>query len=201
MQTPMDRLADLLNDFRDEHGDDPDEDEDAFAALLDILEAAELVVADDSSAADKSVDSTSKVGLSLFEPFPVDYNGRVYDTAFNAFQAQKAPPEGRAAFCHVDTQTALQLGRKCTIDVAAWDANRVTLMTDILKKQAKQHHEFQQRIIDHAARDDIVHDAMMHDPFWGKEMPGILKSLYDHFGRSKKRAKSATWRSSPSGLL
>ena len=80
MQTHMDRLASLLDDFRDEHGDEPDENEDAFAALLNILEAAEEVVADDSLTDGKSVDSTSKVGLSLFEPFPVDYDGLVYDT-------------------------------------------------------------------------------------------------------------------------
>ena len=40
---------------------------------------------------------------------------------------------------------------------------------------------------------DIVHNSMIHDPFWGQEMPGILKSLHDHFEkrRSKKRAKTA----------
>lgn len=123
----------------------------------------------------------------------MDYDGLVYDTAFNAFQAQKASPEKRAAFCYVDAQTALNLGRKCTIDVAAWDANRVTLMTKILKKQAAQNDEFKERILAHAARADIVHNSMIHDPFWGKELPGILKSLHDYFDnkRSKKRAKLA----------
>ena len=35
--------------------------------------------------------------------------------------------------------------------------------------------------------------SMVHDPFWGKEMPGVLKSLHDYFDkkRSKKRAKAA----------
>ena len=95
-------------------------------------------------------------------------------------------------FCNVDTPTATMLGRKCTIDVAAWDANRVTLMTNILKKQATQS-TFQERILAHAVRADIVHNSMIHDPFWGKEMPGILKSLHDYFDkkRSKKRVKSA----------
>ena len=41
----MERLAALLADFRDEHGDDPEENKDTFAALLDILETAEEVVA------------------------------------------------------------------------------------------------------------------------------------------------------------
>lgn len=134
------------------------------------------------------------MGLTLFEPFPVDYGGLIYDTAFNAFQARKAPPEKRAAFCTVDTQSALDLGRKCTIDVAAWDANRVTLMTDILKKQAKQHLEFQQRILHHAARADIVHNSMIHDRFWGSEMPGILKALHEYFNKKrsgKKRLRTA----------
>ena len=189
----MDRLAELLSDFRDAYGDDPDCQDDTFTALMEIVEAAEDLVADDAPQHTKSVDSTSAVGLTLFEPFPVDYDGIVYDTAFNAFQAQKASPEKRAAFCYVDAQTALNLGRKCTIDVAAWDANRVTLMTKILKKQAAQNDEFKERILAHAARADIVHNSMIHDPFWGKELPGILKSLHDYFDnkRSKKRAKLA----------
>ena len=54
-----------------------------------------------------------------------------------------------------------------TIDVAAWDANRVVLMTKILKKQAAQHSTFKERILTHAARSDIVHNSMMHDPFSG----------------------------------
>lgn len=193
MQTAMERLAELVADFREEHGDNPEEkDEEVVSALMDILEAAEEVVVDDAPPR-QTVDSTSGVGLTLFESFSVDYDGLVYDTAFNAFQAQKAPPEERDAFCNVDTPTATMLGRKCNIDVAAWDANRVTLMTTILKKQAAQHNEFKVRILDHAARPDIVHNSMMHDPFWGKEMPGILKSLHDYFDkkRSKKRAKSA----------
>jgi predicted NAD-dependent protein-ADP-ribosyltransferase YbiA (DUF1768 family) len=187
----MERLADLLSDFRETHGDDPDSHEDTFEDLMEIVEAAENLVANDAS--QHTVDSTSGVGLTLFEPFPVDYDGLVYDTAFNAFQAQKAPRAEREAFCQVDTPTATMLGRKCTIDIAAWDANRVTLMTDILKKQASQNQAFRECILTHAARTDIVHNSMMHDPFWSKEMPGILKSLYDHFEkkRSKKRAKLA----------
>ena len=53
---------------------------------------------------------------------------------------------------------------------------------------------FKERILAHAARSDIVHNSMIHDPFWGKEMPGILKSLHDHFDKkrsSKKRVKTA----------
>ena len=192
MQTAMERLAELVADFRDEHGDDPEENEDTFAALMDIFEAAEEVVANDAPPP-QSVDSTSGVGLTLFEPFPVVYDGITYDTAFNAFQAQKAPPDERSAFCNVDTPTATMLGRKCSIDVAAWDANRVTLMTNILRKQASQNNDFKERILEHAARSDIVHNSMIHDPFWGREMPGILKSLHEYFDkkRSKKRAKVA----------
>ena len=131
MQTAMERLVEQIAEFRDEYGD-PHIDDPMVLALLDIIDTAEEVVADDDvSQHTKNVDSTSGVGLSLFEPFPVDYDGLVYDTAFNAFQAQKAPPEERDAFCKVDTQTATMLGRKCTMDVAAWDANRVTLMTTI----------------------------------------------------------------------
>ena len=192
----MVRLAELLRDLQYAYGDDPDcEDESGiFAALMEIVEAAEELVTDNPPQHTLSVDSTSAVGLTLFEPFPVDYDGLVYDTAFNAFQAQKASPEKRATFCNVDPQTALSLGRNCTINVAAWDANRVTLMTKILKKQAAQNDEFKERILAHAARDDIVHNAMIHDPFWGKEMPGILKSLHIYFDnkRDKKRARSET---------
>lgn len=66
MQAPMDRLAELLSDFRDAYGDDPDCQDDTFTALMEIVEAAEDLVADDAPQHTKSVDSTSAVGLTLF---------------------------------------------------------------------------------------------------------------------------------------
>ena len=188
MRSARERLADRVAEFREDHGYDGVENTDeAFEALLDILDLAEEIVND--VPAPPALDSTSSVGLTLFEPFPVEFDGLVYATAFNAFQAQKALPDRRPIFCDVDTQTATALGRKCVIDVASWDANRVHLMTQILKKQADQHEEFRARVLAHAARPDIVHDAMIHDVFWAQEMPGILGNLHS-LCTSKKRAKA-----------
>jgi predicted NAD-dependent protein-ADP-ribosyltransferase YbiA (DUF1768 family) len=191
-ENAQDRLERLLGEFRDSYGHDRHDveySEDAFDALLEIVETVEEVH-DDTPA--QTFDSTSSVGLTLFESFPLDYDGVVYNTAFNAFQAQKAAPDKRSAFCDVDTQTALKLGRECTIDVAAWDADRVNLMTRILKKQAVQNAEFKTRILAHGGRTDIVHNDMRHDPFWNVEMSGVWKAVHSYLnGRKQKRARNA----------
>ena len=136
------KLANAVDAF-DEAEEDGDEHV-SYSLLMDIKDAAvELVAASNTVA----VDSTSSVGLTLFEQFPVTFQGVTYKTAFNAFQAQKAPKEQRHAFCDVDTSTATALGRKCVIDVAKWDGDRVGLMTAILSMQAKQNAEFKERVL------------------------------------------------------
>ena len=161
------RLHDALDAFRDVFGASTPNLEDlvdlgGIQMLLDIKDAAEDLYASPEDEAQQTLASTSSVGLTLFEAFPVCYGGITYQTAFNAFQAQKAPDDERESYCNVDTQTALNLGRKCTIDVAAWDSRRVSLMRHILKKQAQQNLSFKDRIVEHGGRDDILHDAM----FW-----------------------------------
>ena len=171
----MQALRDAVEAYHD------GEDDDNLDLLHDIADAASTLVYGERK------DSAMSVGLTIFERYPVKFKAVTYDTAFNAFQAQKAPPDERHAFVSLSTQEATDLGRKCTIDVTEWDAGREDLMFSILKKQAVQHSTFKQCILDHADT-DILHDCLAHDPFWGKTLPLIWKRLYAHFMSSDSSA-------------
>ena len=70
---------------------------------------------------------------------------------------------------------AVRLGRDCTIDVAAWDKDRVPLMEKILTAQAEQHDEFAQIIAEHGSK-TLCEDTMV-DAFWPIALPGIWASI------------------------
>ena len=176
----MQALTRALEDYHD--ADDEDD--------LDLLHAIKDAASDLIYGYNKR-DSATSLGLTVFEAYPVKFKAVTYDTAFNAFQAQKAPPDEREAFASLSVQEATNLGRTCTIDVAAWDAGREDLMFSILKKQAIQHSAFKQRILDYADA-DIHHDCLSHDPFWSKTLPVIWKRLHaalDDAGSPRKKAK------------
>jgi hypothetical protein len=70
----------------------------------------------------------------VFEGVTVEYT-----CPMTAFQAQKAPKDKRTSYAKLGPGEAAAQGRAETIDCTMWDANRVKLMTHILKSLAKQH--------------------------------------------------------------
>jgi len=118
--------------------------------------------------------SAVDLGLTVTRSRPVTIDGIVYNTAMNAFQAHKADPSERHRFALVEYFDAVQMGRSCVIDCAAWDAGRKTLMTKILRTQASQNPEFAKLIVDHGAT--VLEDSMQ-DMYWPHALPQIWAEL------------------------
>ena len=109
METARESVAAYIEEFLRVHGTDVDAgtvDMEGIKILLNILEAGEEVVDEGSNAHDDPVqtfDSTSSVGLTLLEAFPVKYDDIVSKAAFNAFQA----PARRARHCSFGTTATI----------------------------------------------------------------------------------------------
>ena len=135
--------------------------------------------------------SASQAGLSILKKRSVAFtDGHEYPTAMHCFQAQKAPDAMRVAFETCPLDTALKLGRTCTIDVAAWDSGRKDLMTAILRAQMEQHDELRDAVRDHA--DDYYEDVMRGDAYWCATLPVIWQDLQRELMRKKPRKGAAS---------
>ena len=134
-----------------------------------------------------SSNGTRAFGLSIITDRPFRYDGIIFNTAQNAFQAQKAPPDQRDSFAAIEPMDAVAKGRNCHIDVAAWDANREKLMTQILKAQAEDNETMRETLVEWKDADIVVDD--MFDSFWPSTLPNIFQTV----GRSlaKKQRKDA----------
>ena len=124
------------------------------------------------------------IGLSIITDRPFRYDGIMFNTAQNAFQAQKAPPDQRDSFAAIEPMDAVAKGRNCHIDVAAWDANREKLMTQILKAQAEDNETMRETLVEWKDADIVVDD--MFDSFWPSTLPNIFQTV----GRSPWRRSS-----------
>jgi predicted NAD-dependent protein-ADP-ribosyltransferase YbiA (DUF1768 family) len=155
-------------------------DEDELEALHDIRDAA-LAFLDHAAPAAALLTPHTQLEFT--------YDGVDYMTAFNAFQAQKAPPDERAKFSYLDIKQATDLGRTYPIDTAMWDSGRKNLMYKILKSQAYQHPSLEQRILQHGDADDIGSGGMGHDAFWKSALPKIWCRLHAHFSQQAHSKK------------
>lgn len=142
---------------------------------------------DDDDALDfliREVDDTAddhsavRLGLTVHETRPFDFGGVIYDTAMNAFQAQKAALADRHRFAKVSWVDAVQMGRGCKIDVEEWNDNRQDLMLAILREQAQQHRTLKAKV--RQCGDAYTEDSMKDD-YWHTHLPLIWATLKEEF--------------------
>lgn len=150
-----------------------------------LADAARAYLDDEPVAADddcfkRDPNSACYLGLTIMQDRSVTIDGITYRTAFNAFQAHKAPIADRGRFAHVKFNEAANMGRRCQIDPVAWDTGRDALMTKILRHQANQHPEFAKTIALYGAT--VVEDSM-GDPYWPTALPSIWAALATEFAR------------------
>lgn len=138
-------------------------------------------------------DGSFALGLNLNRTLSLKYEGIVYPSAQNAFQAQKcADIEERKNFGNIDVSAALTAGRRCAIDPTKWDAGREELMYKILKVQAEEHDEMRQVLID--MKDQDIKEDCLFNEYWGKTLPTIWKALGHHFAQHKRASvPPASW--------
>ena len=166
-----------LREACEAYEDRDDEDEEAYLlALEDIRDAAFAVVY--GSVYGCNAPPFINVTLTPHEQLPFTFENIDYRTAFNAFQAQKAPPEKRSEFSKLCIQEATDLGRTYTIDTATWDSGRKDLMYKIIKSQAYQHDDLKQRILEHGDTDNVGKER--NGSIWYKIKKIVFLSHHKH---------------------
>ena len=130
--------------------------------------------------------TASSLGLSPIFDLEVVFNGLVYPTPMNAFQAQKADSSGRTKYTVCSVAEASKHGRAEAIDISKWDAEKYDLMQDILRETLLQHPETAKCLVE-ASVEYLVEDTL-RDPYWPHHLPQIWRTLRDEL-RADQAAK------------
>ena len=139
----------------------------------------------------RSKDGSFALGLNLNRTLSLKYEGIVYPSAQNAFQAQKcADIEERKNFGNIDAAAAVTAGRRCSIDLTKWDAGREELMYKILKVQAEEHDEMRQVLIN--MKDQDIKEDCLFNEYWEKTLPTIWKALGRYFAQDDNKRVLST---------
>ena len=102
--------------------------------------------------------------LSNFYYHPFEFEGVVYDTAENAFQAQKAPKNEREKYAHVKPNIAKQMGRKEKLP-DDWENTKDGLMRRIVGAKFKDP-ELMRLLVD-TGDAELIEGNNWNDTYWG----------------------------------
>jgi hypothetical protein len=104
--------------------------------------------------------------LSNFHPAIVFFDGRMYPTVENAFQAAKClHEEDRAQFATLAPGQAKRLGRKIKMR-PDWNSIRLDVMRDLVLQKFRNHAELQEKLLA-TGNATLVEGNQWHDTFWG----------------------------------
>lgn len=158
-----------------------------------VIHAARAVVQDHQGDDDDDDDDrlrATALGMSILRTRPFTFiDGQTYPTPMHCFQAQKADPSKRAAFAAASLGDAVDMGRRCTINVQEWDATKVDLMTSILVAQAQDHDDLRETVAAHGHH--YVEDTMRGDAFWTANLPVIWQKVQTVLGEVSDAAEAS----------
>ena len=101
--------------------------------------------------------------LSNFYPAPVRFEGLVYPTVENAYQASKIIPKHRNFFQQLTPGQAKREWKQYPL-VDDWNNNKMKIMFKLLVQKFKNP-VLRQKLID--IHEEIIEDNYWHDNFWG----------------------------------
>ena len=132
--------------------------------------------------------TSSKLHVHITGTRPFTYLGVEYPTVQHAFQAQKySDDEDRERIATLSLTDAVHEGRRASIDVAEWDANKAKLMYALLKEQAKEHEQMAATLID--SRGINIHVDDVYDEYWPTMLPKMYIKLGEKLAEISNAAK------------
>ena len=105
--------------------------------------------------------------LSNFYHQPFKFGGVVYDTAENAFQAQKAPENDREKYAHVKPNAAKSMGRKEKLP-EDWELKKTIYMERIIEAKFKIF-ELGQLLLK-TGDAELIEGNTWNDTYWGMNL-------------------------------
>ena len=121
------------------------------------------------------------IGLSLHD-VPVTFDDIDYPSIMNAFQAQKAPEEGRKKYTTVSSIAAVDMGRHESIDIKEWDDGKDDLMVEILRVFISQHPDLQRVLLSTDVTNFV--ETSVADVYWPKRIPSMWKAIKEEIQSS-----------------
>lgn len=134
---------------------------------------------DDVRTCTRTTRNTTSLPIGVTAHRPFDFEGIKYPTVQHAFQAQKLPLKERQVASTLDLSHVCLRERHADIDVASWDANKDTLMYELLKTQVTMHDDM--RDSPKACKDNAVVVDDLFDAYWPAVLPELYRKLGDHF--------------------
>ena len=144
---------------------------------------------DDDVLYNSNPNASSKLNVHITGRRPFTYLKVDYPTVQHAFQAQKfADDDDRERIATLSLMEAVSEGRRATIDVGEWDANKAKLMYSLLKEQTKQHEDMAETLV--GLRDTNIHVDDVYDDYWPTMRPKMYAKLGEKFAADESAGKS-----------
>lgn len=107
--------------------------------------------------------------LSNFQVADCIFDGKVYPSTENAFQAAKFPQDVRVIFQNLSCMEAKKHGQSAKIERAVWEATKVQVMHDVLISKFYGHRELGNRLL-LTGKKKLVELNDWGDRYWGAEI-------------------------------
>jgi ribA/ribD-fused uncharacterized protein len=106
--------------------------------------------------------------LSNFYPCRVEYEGLVYPSVENAFQAAKTAPFRREIFTRISPKEAKKLGRKVPLlgGAGQWESRKVRIMEELVRRKFSQNPELAKKLVE-TGDAVLIEGNTWGDEFWG----------------------------------
>lgn len=104
--------------------------------------------------------------LSNFYPCKVEFEGLVYPSVENAFQAAKTSPSEREPFTKVSPKEAKKMGRKVRLQISAWESKKVKVMEELVRKKFKENPDLREKLLK-TGDAVLIEGNTWGDEFWG----------------------------------
>ncbi|RKQ63355.1 hypothetical protein C7457_0225 [Thermovibrio guaymasensis] len=104
--------------------------------------------------------------LSNFYPCKVEFEGLVYPSVENAFQAAKTAPSEREPFTKVSPKEAKRIGREVRLQISAWESKKVKVMEELVRKKFKENPDLREKLLK-TGDAVLIEGNTWGDEFWG----------------------------------
>lgn len=106
--------------------------------------------------------------LSNFYPCEVEYEGLIYPSVENAFQAAKTAPFRREPFTRVSPKEAKKMGRKVPLLGGAgyWESRKVKVMEELVREKFSRNPELKRKLLE-TGDAVLIEGNTWGDEFWG----------------------------------
>jgi ribA/ribD-fused uncharacterized protein len=103
--------------------------------------------------------------LSNFYPCKVEYEGVVYPSVENAYQASKTAPHRRREFVDISPKEAKKRGKKVPL-LQGWEGRKVEIMKELVWKKFSQNEELKEKLLE-TGNAILTEGNTWGDEFWG----------------------------------